>query len=165
MAEDFGSYLKSERELRGVPLEEVAATTKIHIRFLIALENNQFDELPGEVFVKGYIRSFAKVIGFDENEMLSAYGSSKRKLSPITENESVPTKNKTAIDKNIIGGLGLAILVLAGVGWGINVLINKTNESAKKSTPVILKSDQKEAEEFLPKNFPVPVSLSIVLFG
>ena len=68
--EDFGSYLKSERELRGVPLEEVSTNTKIHVRFLKALENNQFDDLPGEVFVKGYIRSFAKVIGFDEDEML-----------------------------------------------------------------------------------------------
>ena len=68
MIEDFGSYLKSERELRGVPLEEISTATKIHIRFLQALENNQFDELPGEVFTKGYIRSFAKVIGFDENE-------------------------------------------------------------------------------------------------
>ena len=42
--EDFGSYLKSERELRGVPLDEVSATTRINIRFLMALENNQLDQ-------------------------------------------------------------------------------------------------------------------------
>ena len=65
--EDFGSYLKSERELRGVPLDEISTTTKINIRFLMALENNQFDDLPGEVFIKGYIRSISKVIGSDEN--------------------------------------------------------------------------------------------------
>ena len=78
--EDFGSYLKSERELRGVPLEEVSTNTKIHVRFLQALENNQFDDLPGEVFVKGYIRSFAKVIGSDEEEMLSAYDDAMKQL-------------------------------------------------------------------------------------
>ena len=47
MVENFGSYLKHERELRGVPLEEISGATKIHIRFLQALEDNQFDELPG----------------------------------------------------------------------------------------------------------------------
>jgi cytoskeleton protein RodZ len=58
MVENFGSYLKHERELRGVSLEEISGATKIHIRFLQALEDNQFDELPGEVFIKGYIRSY-----------------------------------------------------------------------------------------------------------
>ena len=73
MVENFGLYLKHERELRGVPLEEIAGTTKIHIRFLQALENNKFDELPGEVFIKGYIRCYAKTIGSDVDEMLNAY--------------------------------------------------------------------------------------------
>ena len=65
MIENFGSYIKHERELRGVPLEEISRITKIHIRFLEALEDNRFDELPGEVFIKGYIRSYANIIGSD----------------------------------------------------------------------------------------------------
>ena len=73
MEENFGSYLKHERELRGVPLEEIAAVTKVHIRFLEALENSEFDQLPGEVFIKGYIRSYARVIGLDSEEMVTAY--------------------------------------------------------------------------------------------
>ena len=52
MVEDFGSYLKSERELRGVTLEELHSKTRIPSRYLQALENNQFDELPEEVFYK-----------------------------------------------------------------------------------------------------------------
>ena len=47
MVENFGSYLNHERELRGVSLEEISGSTKIHIRFLQALEENKFDELPG----------------------------------------------------------------------------------------------------------------------
>ena len=46
MAEDFGSYLKSERELRGVTLDELYSKTKIPVRHLQALENNQFEKLP-----------------------------------------------------------------------------------------------------------------------
>ena len=68
MIENFGSYIKHERELRGVTLEEISGTTKIHIRFLQALEENKFDELPGEVFIKGYIRSYANTIGSDGEE-------------------------------------------------------------------------------------------------
>ena len=73
MIENFGSYIKHERELRGVPLEEISRITKIHIRFLEALEDNRFDELPGEVFIKGYIRSYANIIGSDVDEMLNSY--------------------------------------------------------------------------------------------
>ena len=41
MSEDFGSYLKHERELRGVPLDEIAQSTKISISFLRALEESR----------------------------------------------------------------------------------------------------------------------------
>ena len=98
MIEDFGSYLKSERELRGVPLEEISTTTKIPIRFLQAMEENQFDDLPGEVFVKGYVRSFAQVIGCDENEMLNVYDEIIKNNSPNRQNKSIPVENKTLID-------------------------------------------------------------------
>lgn len=73
MVENFGSYLRHERELRGVPLEEISGATKIHIRFLQALEDNKFEELPGQVFIKGYIRSYADTIGSDAQEMLNIY--------------------------------------------------------------------------------------------
>ncbi len=105
MIENFGSYLKRERELRGVPLEKISATTKIHIRFLQALENNQFDELPGKVFVKGYIRSFAKIIGSDEDEMLNAYDDTMEKLSSTNgENKNFQVANKLSIVKNHSSG-------------------------------------------------------------
>ena len=145
--EDFGSYLKSERELRGVPLEEVSTNTKIHVRFLQALENNQFDDLPGEVFVKGYIRSFAKVIGSDEEEMLSAYDDAMKQLPQKEISTSVPVKEKASIGKSFILGLGLTILFLAGVGWGINILIQKLTRSAEQSEPMMLEFDQKKIKK------------------
>ena len=73
MVENFGCYLKHERELRGVSLEEISGDTKIPLRFLKALEENSFDELPGEIFIKGYIRSYANIIGSDFGEMLNIY--------------------------------------------------------------------------------------------
>ena len=95
MTENFGSYLKSERELRGVTLDELHSKTKIPVRHLRSLENNQFDELPEEVFIKGYIRSIAKVIGAQEYEVLSTYMDIK-KTAP-----SIDTNNPSTLNQKI----------------------------------------------------------------
>lgn len=76
MVENFGNYLKHERELRGVLLQEISDNTKIPVRFLEALENNHFDKLPGEVFIKGFIRSYAKSIGTNEDEIIAVFDES-----------------------------------------------------------------------------------------
>ncbi|OGL46826.1 MAG: hypothetical protein A2161_10060 [Candidatus Schekmanbacteria bacterium RBG_13_48_7] len=69
----FGEYLKVERELRNISLEEVSQSTKIHVKYLKAIEENEFDLLPAETFIKGFIRSFAKSIGLDENDVILTY--------------------------------------------------------------------------------------------
>ncbi|MBT5867867.1 MAG: helix-turn-helix domain-containing protein [Nitrospinaceae bacterium] len=120
MVEDFGSYLKHERELRGVPLEEIAGTTKIHIRFLQALEENSFDQLPGEVFIKGYIRSYAETIGSDAEEMLNIY-----KESVGGKNEENAEKGITAdkVQPKTILVYGLSILAFAGILFAIGNMV------------------------------------------
>ena len=130
MVENFGSYLKHERELRGVPLEEISGATKIHIRFLQALEDNQFDELPGEVFIKGYIRSYANVIGTDVEEMLNIYEES---VGNKTENssESAPSSNISA--KTFLGFALVGLIILALI-FGIRFLISsETNPPVKNA--------------------------------
>ena len=139
MVENFGSYLKHERELRGVPLEEISGTTKIHIRFLKALEENSFDQLPGEVFIKGYIRSYANTIGSDVEEMLNIYKESvefnKQENCP-QETASFNTQPKTFL------AYGLLILVAAGFLFGVGVLIkngigDSSGKSEEKNVPLL----------------------------
>ncbi len=131
MVENFGSYLKHERELRGVPLEEISGTTKIHIRFLKALEENSFDELPGEVFIKGYIRSYANTIGSDVDEMLNIYKESvelRNQKNLPQKTSSFNTRPKSPLV------YGLLILVAIGLLFGVGVLIkNGTEDSSGKS--------------------------------
>jgi len=69
----FGERLKRERELREVSLEEVAKGTRIAARFLQALENEQWDKLPGGVFGRGFVRSIARYLGLSEENLLSEY--------------------------------------------------------------------------------------------
>ena len=145
MAEDFGSYLKSERELRGVTLDELNSKTKIPVRFLQALENNQFDELPGEVFIRGYIRSIAKVIGAQEYEMLSTYMDIKKTAPSIdTNNPSTINQKHPTLDPKFIFILSLTVLFLSGVAWSINILIHKFNKNSTESIPTLSKQKQDE---------------------
>ncbi len=69
----FGERLRREREMRNISLDEIAATTKVGTRLLRALEDEQFDQLPGGIFNKGYVRAYAKFVGIDEEQAVADY--------------------------------------------------------------------------------------------
>jgi len=70
---NFGERLKRERELREVTLEEITQATRIGPRFLEALENEDWDRLPGGVFNRGFVRSIAHYLGLAEEAFLAEY--------------------------------------------------------------------------------------------
>src|SRR5262249_13006615 len=69
----FGESMKRERELRQITLREISEATKINLRYLDALERNDFRHLPGGGFNKGFVRAFAQYIGIDPESMVTAY--------------------------------------------------------------------------------------------
>jgi len=69
----FGVRLKEQREQRGITLEEISSTTKIGTRMLVALEQDHFDQLPGGIFNKGFIRAYARCVGMDEEQAIADY--------------------------------------------------------------------------------------------
>jgi len=69
----FGESLKRERELRGVTLEEISAATRIATRFLKAIENEDWDQLPGGVFNRGFVRAVSRYLGLDEENTVAEY--------------------------------------------------------------------------------------------
>lgn len=69
----FGRSLRQQRELRKITLREVSEATKINIRYLEALERDEFQFLPGGAFTRGFIRSYARHIGIDEDEAINSY--------------------------------------------------------------------------------------------
>ena len=64
----FGHYLRAERELRQIPLVEVAKITKIPLHSLEMLEQGSWDDLPAEVFVRGFVVSYARCVGLSSEE-------------------------------------------------------------------------------------------------
>jgi len=69
----LGSYLKRERELRQVSIAELAQITRIPARVLQHLENDAHAELPADVFVRGFLRSYANAVGIDAESVLARY--------------------------------------------------------------------------------------------
>jgi len=68
-----GPYLRKMREAQGKTLAEISEETKINCRYLEALEREAWEELPGEVFVRGYLRAFALALGLDPEDILRRY--------------------------------------------------------------------------------------------
>ncbi len=69
-----GRYLQAVRQLRGVTLDEVAAETQLALRYLEAIEINDFARLPAAVFVRGYLREIADVLEIEEvDELVDGY--------------------------------------------------------------------------------------------
>src|SRR5256714_10994724 len=69
----FGQRLQREREMRSITLEEIALSTKIGTRSLRALEEEDFDQLPGGIFNKGFVRAYAKYLGLDEDQAVTDF--------------------------------------------------------------------------------------------
>lgn len=69
----FGENLRREREMRTVTLQEIAAATKISVRFLEALEREEFHKLPGGIFNRSFVRAYANYLGLDEDHVIAEF--------------------------------------------------------------------------------------------
>src|SRR5262249_9576185 len=76
--ETLGSYLREQRERRGLNAAELSRVTRIPLASLEAIENDRFDELPGEVFVRGFLKAYAQAVSLVPAEVLARYTSSRR---------------------------------------------------------------------------------------
>ena len=69
----FGAKLKLEREKRKITLEQISVSTKIGIRMLQALEEDNFNQLPGGIFNRGFVRAYSRFLGLDEDQTIADY--------------------------------------------------------------------------------------------
>ena len=69
----LGDILREAREARGLSPEEVERATRIRAKYVEALEQQQFDELPGEVYTRGFLRNYALFLGLPVADVAAAY--------------------------------------------------------------------------------------------
>ena len=149
---EIGELLKAAREEKGLSLEEIQMITKIRLKHLKALETGDFDQIPGEVYVKGFMVNFAKTVGLDGEKILEKYYELKNQEAVVSQEEelvfpeipNVPeevrgkTRKKPVVTIGIVSG----ILIIAGA---LFFIFNRPQSSVlvTEQEPVI---DQTEVE-------------------
>jgi transcriptional regulator with XRE-family HTH domain len=138
MALTLGEKLRQAREARGVTVSEVAEQTRISSLYLEGIENDDYRALPGGVFNKGFVKSFAKFVGLDEQEALQDYSKLLAEAgegNPVQETRtyrpSVLTDDRTR--SSIIPTMIFTAIILGLLTWGVISLVNYYNDYQTQS--------------------------------
>lgn len=138
MSVTLGEKLRQAREERGITISEVAEQTRISGLYLACIENDDYRTLPGGIFNKGFVKSFAKYVGVDEQEALQDYA----RLVANQDNEIVDEpktyrpqvltdeRNSTSNLPTII----IAVLILGLMTWGVLTLVGYVQNQPSQSS-------------------------------
>lgn len=103
MKNKIGTYLQQHREAKHLTLEQVAEHTGIREPYLAALEEGDFHKIPGDVFIRGFLRNYGNYLGLDGNGLVEAYrtGSEPEKIlkspEPLVPQPELPKSSDTII--------------------------------------------------------------------
>ena len=106
--EPIGRWLKHEREVRQVSLEELAQTTRIPLKMLQHLEEDRHDQLPGEVFTRGFLKSYARAVGIAESDAVERWSQTRKPPEP----QAAPVTAITPPDRSRRFGIAIALVIL-----------------------------------------------------
>lgn len=124
---EIGAMLKAAREEKGLSLADLQMATKIRSQQLEALEAGDFHKLPGEVYVRGFLRNYAEHVGLDAEQILARYYARKHQLPSEEADDGGSGAAENAVDAGKAvkreGPAGMAraqkkanLMVMAGVG-------------------------------------------------
>jgi cytoskeletal protein RodZ len=130
----FGENLRREREMRSVTLEEMADATKISLRALQALEAEEFRKLPGGIFNRSFVRTYARYLGLDEDKVMAEYQAVCPKNEDVDMDRFNPVK-PPARKEAPRGRLVVLTLALTLLAAGYALYIFSHRRSAAVSPP------------------------------
>ncbi|WP_251717121.1 helix-turn-helix domain-containing protein [Lactobacillus agrestimuris] len=170
---DIGEKLRSAREAKGLSIEDIEKATKIQSRYLVAIENDEFDKLPGDFYVRAFIRQYAQIVGLDGKELLSEFHQDVPESKPDeyvensidnkSEEVRETTDNKKNLWKNYLPkiAIGLGVIIVILVVYVLYARLSSNNQnntaensnvsvssqtSSKKTKPAVKKSSVKISE-------------------
>jgi len=133
--ESVGEFFRQVRETKGLTLDEVASKTRIHPDFLKALEDGNFAKLPDQVFAKGFVRSYARSLGLDEEDAIRRFTESagnfynkQDELERHRQEQAENERRKRANRKVVIAAVGVALLALV-------LLLNREQSAVGPTRP------------------------------
>jgi hypothetical protein len=117
----LGTYLSSAREALGLDLHDAAQQTRINVHYLKAMEEEDFSKLPGEVFIKGFLKNYGRFLKLPEAEVLKRYGelkpetASPAEAAPSVEQKVVTRERKKPEEVSLepfVWGAGIFIAII-----------------------------------------------------
>lgn len=158
--QSVGQTLRQAREARQLPLADVARALKLGERQLTALESDQWSELPGATFVRGFVRNYARLLALDAAPLMETLDQQLEK--PVTKLNipaSAPAEPAAGVSKKndrSVMTLGLLLLLVAVLGYFLlpgdwNVLQGRILALLPERAPaVVAVQEEKEAEPLYP---------------
>jgi len=113
--ESLGEKLQATRESKGISFEQAGLDTNLSIRYLEALESENFSKLPGETYIKGSIRNYGAYLDLDVDELLAMYRAIKIQEQPIPVEQLL---KKPSVLPKIAIGVVVALLIF-GAAAGV----------------------------------------------
>jgi cytoskeleton protein RodZ len=143
MPETLGEKLRQAREARGYSVSDVAEQTRISPHYIESIESDDYSPLPGGIFNKGFVKSYAKFVGINEQEALSDYSqlmSSTTSTTPETDKTYRPevlTDDRSSGSNipTIVFAVVILALMTAGVLFFLNYYQRSDSTQASSPTP------------------------------
>ncbi len=138
MSLTLGEKLREAREERGISLSEVAEQTRISSLYLESIEHDDYRNLPGGIFNKGFVKTFAKYVGVNEQEALQDYSRLIEGTDAAKESELKLYKPEVLTDgystSSMVPTIIVAVVILALMTGGILFLLNYLRQPAVVAT-------------------------------
>ncbi|MGY8790922.1 MAG: helix-turn-helix domain-containing protein, partial [Pseudomonadales bacterium] len=117
-----GQKMKNIREEMGLSYSHVAEALHMTSHYVRSLESDQYDKLPGKIFVKGYFKAYARLLDADVDEVLECYEQYVSALEASQKNESDEIGAKKAYGQNLCWMICAAIIIVLviGVSWWLS---------------------------------------------
>jgi len=120
-AESVGNILQAERLRRELTEKEVADQLHITMHYVRAIESNSFEKLPGAVFAKGYIKSYALLLGLEESQVIGSYdGYVNEQQNAALEKTRIQVRRRKDKNRPWVIGSGIAFVSLFLILWYFN---------------------------------------------
>jgi cytoskeletal protein RodZ len=108
--DSIGRYLKRTREARAMSVEEVSRATRIPVPSIERIEADHFDDLPGEVFARGFLKAYARALSISVDDVLARYTASRRVAWVTPLPISAPSSRSRSQGKRF--GVAIAFVLL-----------------------------------------------------
>src|SRR5262249_7739308 len=125
MTQSIGDKLRLAREARGIALRDISEQTRISIRYLEAIETDDYKRLPGGIFNRSFIRAYAKFVGYNEHDALEDYARTLRERGesvedlPETHRSLVYTDDGESQRRSPFTTLLLIIIILGALSLAV----------------------------------------------